>query len=274
MRKVTKFALLGAPLMMSNAMAYSLIIDNHTEQHLIPYIESMDGLAPDSVNGWLSPGKERIYDKRSGWLKEPSMGVISGSVRAVEIGGASCGNVEFKGVQKIELSESVEGLRCTVSQVPQVTESTDYVLPVKELKVAYTIDKFKNNGDKNIPKSYAVGPTEQFWSHNGEDSYAKSIVTINAVNDLTGQKYPINLEMWRSIGYGHTPAMNNAVVVYDIDQSDYIDQSDFHASYKPELNPDLPEGRYTGIVKIKSQKWLNVPEGKYSFNLGVVINKD
>ncbi|PQJ47973.1 hypothetical protein BTN99_05845 [Vibrio campbellii] len=69
MRKVTKFALLGAPLMMSNAMAYSLIIDNHTEQHLIPYIESMDGLAPDSVNGWLSPGKERIYDKRSGCLK-------------------------------------------------------------------------------------------------------------------------------------------------------------------------------------------------------------
>ncbi|AXB31017.1 hypothetical protein DSB67_05260 [Vibrio campbellii] len=93
-------------------------------------------------------------------------------------------------------------------------------------------------------------------------------MTINAVNDLTGQKYPIILEMWRSIGYGHTPSMNNAVVVYD------IDQSDFHASYKPELNPDLPEGRYTGIVKIKSQKWLNVPEGKYSFNLGVVINKD
>ena len=196
------------------------------------------------------------------------MGVISGSVRAVEIGGVSCGDVEFKGVQKIELSESVEGLKCTVSQVPQVTESTDYVLPVKELKVAYTIDEFKNNGDKNIPKLYAVGPTEQYWNANLEDAGKKGTVTINAVNDLTGQEYPIILEMWRSIGYGHTSAMNNAAVVCD------IEQSDFHASYKPELNPDLPEGRYTGIVKIKSQKWLNVPEGEYSFNLGVVINKD
>lgn len=270
MRKVTMFALLSAPVMlMSNAKAYSLIIDNHTEQLLLPYIEGMDGLAPDSVNSWLAPGKERIYDKRSTWLNEGAMGVKSGSVRAVEIGGVSCGDVEFKGVQKIELSDSVEGLKCIVSQVPQVTESTNYVLPVAERKVAYTIDEFKNNGDKDVPKLYAVGPTEQYWAPDSwEDKYGRGTVTINAVNNITGQEYPIIVEMWRSIGYAMTPAINNAIGISE------IEKSDFHASYKAELNPDLPEGHYTGIVKVKSQKWFNVPESKFSFDLGVVINKD
>jgi len=267
MRKVMKFAMLSVPLVItSNAMAYSLIINNHTDQQLIPYVEGLDGLAPDSVNSWLAPGKERIYDKRSTWLNEAAMGVQSGGVRAVEIGGVSCGDIEFKGVQRIELSERIEGLKCTVSQVPQVTESTNYVLPVAQIKVAYTIDKFKNSDDKDVPESYAVGPTEQFWS-NGRLG-KKTKVTINAVNDLTGQEHPIILEMSREHGYAGITEMNNAVSMYD------LKQSDFRASYNPELNLDLPEGNYTGIVKIKSQKWYNVPEGKFSFNLGVVINKD
>lgn len=261
---LTTLAVLSLSFIAPNAMAYSLIVKNDTNQPVIPFVDSIDKhLSADSVNGWLYPDKERIYDLRSTWLTAPAMGVKSGDTRNVEIGGASCGEVKFEGVKSIQLSQDNEGLKCTVLQVPQITESSAYSYPVAIIKVGYVISEFNNSDDNDIPNSYVEGPTKIITARiNG---FTK--VKFNAVNSVTKEEHPVFVKMQRYIGYGRYTEVESTAPMYE------LEQSDFYATYVPEWNTDLPKGKYTGIAKIKAQQHWGTGDGQ-SFNFGVIINNE
>ncbi|WP_263322372.1 hypothetical protein [Endozoicomonas sp. Mp262] len=173
MKKIAiAIAALSAPLMASNALAYSFIIKNNTDKPVMPFVESLEkDLAVDSVNSWINPGKERIYDLRSSWFTSGPMDVKKGDTRHVEIGDADCGDVTFEGVHSISIDQTEEGLSCSITNVPQVTESSPYVYPVANDKVSYAIADFDNADDQDRPEKYAVGPEKMVWKETGKAGF-------------------------------------------------------------------------------------------------------
>ena len=262
MKKIILNSLISASLIASfNATAYSVIIKNNTEILMMPYIESLHELSPDSVNTWIRPNSERIYDLRSTWLNSGSMAVKSGDTREIKFGNTRCGKIKFENIQSIELFEKEGIVKCSVSIVPRVTESVVYKMPVNQLKMAYFFSDFNNKNDLDIPESYVDGPRE-IYAIPYEDILSTR-VKVNAVNDQTGKEHPVYIEMWRNISTDTIRQMNNIVPMYD------YAISDFTARYVPEWNEHLPEGNYTGITKITAQK----NNARHHFNFGVTVSK-
>ena len=262
MKKIIINSLISASLIVSfNAMAYSVVIKNNTETHIMPFIESLHELSPDSVNSWINPNSERIYDLRSSWLNSGSMDVKVGDTREIKFGNISCGKVKFKNIQSIEIFE-IDGLvKCSVSIVPRVTESVVYKMPVNEYKMAYVFTDFNNKNDIEIPESYVDGPRKIY--NTPYENILTTKVRVNAVNDQTRKEHPIFIEIWRNIGSRDTRQMNNRVGMYD------YAISHFTARFVPEWNENLPEGNYTGITKISAVQ-NNI---RNDFNFGVTVSK-
>lgn len=248
-----------------NAFSYSIIIENNATQYLMPYVESLNGLAPDSVNSWIEPGHERIYDNRSTWLGSAAMGVIEGVERDIKIGDANCGKIKFEGVKKIQITEKNGLVACDVLPVPQLTENSEFYYPVSEVSIGYVFAKFNNSGDADVPDSYAEGP-QHIYSIEYEDA-GFSKVKINAINTRTKKEYPIYLEMYRYYGYSGSGKMNNFIRMYN------LEISNLHARYVPEWNTALPSGNYTGITRIHGKVHTQTKE-KYEVDLGVNIKID
>lgn len=119
MRKKINFIFISTYIfIIPSSLAYEVMVLNETDEVLVPYIEGLDGLAPDSIGGWIFPKTHRIYDKSNIWLTSGAINLKEGDKREIKMGDAHCGRVEFKGEKNVTFYDAGNGLRCRVLNTP------------------------------------------------------------------------------------------------------------------------------------------------------------
>ncbi len=186
-----------------NASAFTIVIKNNTDAPIMPFVMATDGLTADSINGWITADSERVYDKRSSWLDDPSVNINEGSTHEMLMGndhvtGYTCGDILFEGSQEIIITRDAEStdLVCQVQPMATVTESTRYDYSTDGNSRGFIIQDMKNESDIDRPSTYANGPEELVWGGSGIG--VNTYVTIYAVNNQNGNEYPITVTMRRS----------------------------------------------------------------------------
>ena len=107
---------------------------------------------------------------------------------------------------------------------------------------------------------YADGPDDLYWK--GYDPITQSNITIEAVEHSRRELVDIKVWTKRTNPCGsHT--MNNAV------GCEVQAKNKFVATYDPVLNPNLPPGEYSGVAKIKGEKWGGGKESTFYMNIEI-----
>lgn len=253
-----------------SASAFTVVVKNNTGAPIMPFVMSLDGLAPDSVNSWILAGNERVYDKRSSWLDNPSIFVHEGSTHEMLMGtdhvtGFSCGEILFEGAQEIIVTRNDETyeLTCEAQPMAVITNDAEYNYRTEGNNSGFIIQEMKNEADIDRPVRYADGPQDLIWS--GTSAGVSTYVTVNAVNNLTGSEHPIVMTMRRS-NHCTWREMNTAV------GCSAATTSDFNGYYEASRNGQLPSGKYSGVTKIGVKQWKGTVVE--DFNLGFEITKE
>ncbi|MEZ9580264.1 MULTISPECIES: hypothetical protein [unclassified Vibrio] len=253
-----------------NTSAFTIVIKNNTDAPIMPFVMNTDGLTADSINGWITANNERVYDKRSSWLDDPSVNVNEGSTHEMLMGddhvtGFTCGDILFEGSQEILVTQDSESndLICQVQPLGTVTESSSYTHNTDGKNRGFIIKDMKNESDIDRPEKYADGPQDLVWG--GAGIGVNTYVTVNAINNQTGSEHPVIITMRRS-NQCTWREMNTTVSC----QSATI--SSFNAFFEESLNDVLPSGAYSGVTKIGVAEWQGSEVD--NFNLGIEITKE
>lgn len=121
MRKKINFIFISTYIfIVPTSLAYEVVVTNEMNEVQNPFIEGLDGLAPDSVGGWIFPNTHRIYDKSNIWLTSGAIDLKEGDKREIKMADASCGRVEFKGEKNVTFYKGENGFRCRVLNTPSL----------------------------------------------------------------------------------------------------------------------------------------------------------
>ena len=260
---ISTLALLTVASLMISSQAYDIIIVNESTEKIIPRVQSLGspGDAPDEA-GFLSSRFERIYDNTNPWLNHPSMAVKEGDVRhmSVLVNGVEsvdCGRVTFRAGTEVTFHANRE---CILTPLPVVTNTASYTLAANIYAYAWTVDDFLVDDIYGSERYYADGPNDLYWK--AYDPLKQSNITFEAVEHTRRDLTDIKIVTKRSNPCGSRP-MNNAV------GCEVQAKNKFVATYDPVLNPDLPPGEYSGIAKIKGEKWGGTKESMFYMNIEI-----
>ncbi len=103
------------------ALSYEVVVLNEMNEFQIPYIEGLGGLAPDSLESWILPQTNRVYNENNVWLTSGAINVKEGDKREIQMDNANCGPVEFLGKKNVTFYED-NGTRCRVLNTPTLNE--------------------------------------------------------------------------------------------------------------------------------------------------------
>lgn len=103
-----------------SSLAFEVVVTNEMNEVQNPFIEGLDGLAPDSVGGWIFPNTNRIYDNSNIWLTSGAIDLKEGDKREIKMADASCGRVEFKGEKNVTFFKGENGFQCRVLNTPSL----------------------------------------------------------------------------------------------------------------------------------------------------------
>ena len=255
------FLLTVASLAISS-QAYEVVIVNESTEKIIPRVQSLGspGDAPDEA-GFLFPQFERIYDNTNTWLNHPTMAIKEGDIRhmSVLINGVEsvdCGRVTFRAGTEVTFHAN---RMCTLTPLPLVTNTASYTLSANIYAYAWTVDDFMVNDTSE--RYYADGPDDLYWK--AYDPLKQSNITVEAVEHSRRDLVDIKIWTKRTNSCGsHT--MNNAVGCQVQAKNKFV------ATYDPALNPDLPPGEYSGIGKIRGEKWGGGKESMFYLNIEIM----
>ena len=259
---VSPLFLLTVASLAISSQAYEIVIVNESTEKIIPRVQSLGspGDAPDEA-GFLNPQFERIYDNTNPWLNHPSMAVKEGDIRHISllingVESVDCGRVTFRAGTEVTFHANRE---CTLTPLPLVTNTASYTLPANIYAYAWIVDDFLVSDTGTSERYYADGPDDLYWKNN---EHRQSNITFEAVEHSRRDLVGIKIWTKRSNPCGYYP-MNNAV------GCEVTAKNKFVATYDPELNPDLPPGEYSGIAKIKGEKWGGGKESMFYLNIEI-----
>ena len=259
MRLISPLCLLTVVSLAISSWAFEIVILNESPDMIIPRVQALGSSdAPDQA-GFLLPHFERIYDNTNSWLNTPSMAVKEGDVRTMSVlingvEAVDCGSVTFRTGTEVTFTANRQ---CTLIPLPVVTNTASYTLPVNIYAYAWIVDDFMVN--ESTERYYADGPDHLYWK---VEYNKKSNITIEAVEHSRHEL--VDIKVWTMrVNPCSTLYMNNAV------GCEVQAKNKFVATYDPALNPDLPAGEYSGIAKIKGDKWGGGKESIFYLNIEI-----
>ena len=260
MRLLSPLFLLTVVSLAISSWAFEIVILNESQDKIIPRVQALGSSdAPDQA-GFLLPHFERIYDNTNSWLNTPSMAVKEGDIRTISVlingvEAIDCGRVTFRTGTEVTFTANRQ---CTLTPLPLVTNTASYTLPVNIYAYAWIVDDFMVN--ESTERYYADGPDHLYWK--GNEYNTKSNITIEAVEH--SRRELVDIRVWTMrVNPCTTHCMNNAIGCQVQARNKFV------ATYDPTLNPDLPAGEYSGIAKIKGDKWGGGKESMFYLNIEI-----
>ena len=250
----------------TTSWAYDVLIINKSDGPVKPYIQSLgDEETPDTA-GYIDSSKDRVYDNMNSFLNHPSMKVKEGDIRSISIydpcaiKSRPCGDIKFEGGTVIAYDGT-----CITTTMPLVNKRQSYQQRglSDTINSAWVIKHF--DIDDVTARIYADGP-ETFEILSAPD-WDESIITFKAVEHSTHNLQDIKVYGYRTDSCGPA-AMNDQVGCFTQPIDDYL-----HVVYDTALNPNLPAGKYSGIVKIfgKLAGWTGRNELTVFVNLEISV---
>ena len=253
-------------LLLVNSRAFEIVLVNEADVPILAQVQSLDSDEVPDMEGYLSAGNERVYDNGNEWLSTSSMDVQEGDTRKMSVVAngnevSACGDITFK--RGTVVAYKPDGT-CMTSIMHTFDSTKEFSFRIFEPEYAWIVANF-NTGVDEGDRYYAKGPQE-YVNNNHHSERSTITFQVTPHNSESGMLY----EAYAKIGRGnqlHWYEMNNAK------KSEVTTNSRFHAeTYNPILNPELPSGRYSGVVKLRGEKWENAGDVEY-FYLNLEIDK-
>ena len=241
-------------LLFMNSRAFEVVLVNEASVPIIPRVQPAGSScdAPDQ-EGLLASGDERAYDNANAWLSTPLMNVQEGNIRTMSVVTnaqvVKCGSITFH--LGTVVTYTADG-QCSTAPMHTIDSEDGYSFWIDIRKYAWII------------ADYAEGPTTYIWEGGAE---AKTTVTFHAVEHTSKATQDIDTLMSRS-NECLTRRMNDAITCTRQTKTSFTADK-----YDASLNPDLPSGHYSGLAKVKGQRWDDAGDVKYFYlNLEVTVN--